>query len=488
MRQLPADGGTVDDVELLSSDGKGNGNGNIDGKKEKKSESVRKINRIEQKSKEKFEAKMKERKPKEKNVKEEKGNNYVRRPRLIPRRLLETVGRGVSLVKEGGVEDEYAKAGEIEKERKIEENREGYSSTTKPTEKYLTSKSNSKALEDARLKKEQSINEIFGGRAEYQVVYKSKEESHTKEAKKKTPKQEYNVNFKDGIANEIKTSPTNSVVVRPRGGGSEDFFDTARLKKLQQLAKKAEKKEKKSFGVNVEKVKKSTDLKASQDVPRLQFGFQPLPGKGENQDPKSQISGGVGEQESRSRGSVWREQLAAKLNHGWDEGEHSLPWGSTSSSLPPSSPSSSSSSSSSLTSASSSLSDFIEELDTLQAPGGVRQPRASPRSSPNLPSHLSPLSPSPQKFSPHLPTTVWSHQQDLKSNKQFLGVFDTRPYFYIPPPNLRRSGEQKVSPSRRDSSRQKLPQNRRSDKSPPRQREQNIFAKIVNFWTDTSQE
>merc|ERR1712183_1090093 len=113
-------------------------------------------------------------------------------------------------------------------------------------------------------------------------------------------------------------------------------------------------------------------------------------------------------------------------------------------------------------------------LDTLQAPGGVRQPRASPRSSPNLPSHLSPLSSSPSKtFYPSspLPTTVWSHQQDLKSNKQFLGVFDTRPYFYIPPPNLRGSSEQK------------LPQNRRSDKPPPRQREQNIFAKIVNFWT-----
>merc|ERR1712183_289517 len=127
-------------------------------------------------------------------------------------------------------------------------------------------------------------------------------------------------------------------------------------------------------------------------------------------------------------------------------------------------------------------------LDTLQAPGGVRQPRASPRSSPNLPSHLSPLSSSPSKtFYPSspLPTTVWSHQQDLKSNKQFLGVFDTRPYFYIPPPNLRGASEQKLHP-RRDSSRQKLPQNRRSDKPPPRQREQNIFAKIVNFWTDTS--
>lgn len=384
--------------------------------------------------------------------------NYVRRPRLIPRKLLETVGRGVSLVKEGRIEEEYEKA-----EREIQ--KEDPRTATK-----VNDETSSNAPGD-----DESTNEIFGGRAEYQVVYKAREESRPK------LKTQYNANF--DFANEIKTSPSNSVVVRPRGGGSEDFFDTARIEKLQQLAEKAEK-EKTSFEQKQESGQKSTNLRNSQDGPRLQFGFQPLQEDVKNQD---QILGGVKREESRSRGSVWRDQLAAKLTStgDWDEEEHSLPWGSTSSSLPPSSPSSSS------TSASSSpiLSDFIEELDTLQAPGGVRQPRASPRSSPNLPSHLSPLSPA-KKFNPQffpsspLPTAVWSHQQDLKSNKQFLGVFDTRPYFYIPPPNLR-GVEQKVYP-RRDSTQQKLPQNRRSDKPPPHQREQNIFAKIVNFWTDTS--
>ena len=462
-------------------DGTYKSNGNSNGKR-RKEESERKLDVVQ-----KQKAKVKVKKT-EKNVdEEEKGSNYVRRPRLIPRRLLEAVGRGVSLVKEGGVEGGFEKAEEVQKEGKT---RKDYSTTRPTVERVLNGGTISKALKDTRLENKESINEIFGGRSEYQVVYKSKEESDTKKKTPKQPKKQYNANFKEAAANEIKTSPSsvvvspsNSVVVRPRGGGSEDFFDTARLKKLQQLAKKAEKdKEDKILGQK--KREKSSDLRNLQDGPRLQFGFQPLTSEGENQDldPKSPIYGGVREEESRSRGSVWREKLAAKLTspRGWDE--HSLPWGSTSSSLPPSSPSSSSSS---LTPSSSSslLSDFIEELDTLQAPGGVRQPRASPRSSPsNLPSHLSPLSSSSpsKKFSPSspLPTTVWSHQQDLKSNKQFLGVFDTRPYFYIPPPNLR---EQKVLP-RRDTSRQK--QNRRSDKPPPRLK--NIFAKIVNFWTDTS--
>jgi len=79
---------------------------------------------------------------------------------------------------------------------------------------------------------------------------------------------------------------------------------------------------------------------------------------------------------------------------------------------------------------------FSEELDSLQAPRLARVPQSIPRSSKHLthlpqpqfsqlPSHLSPSS---NLLPPPLPPA----KQDRKSNLDFLGIFDTRQFFYIP--------------------------------------------------------
>ena len=242
-------------------------------------------------------------------------SNYVRRPRLIPRRLLETVGRGVSLVKEGGVDEDRIIKAEKQKENDIKKDLEG--NLTKPMETEALSDPVSRALKKAggAAEAQNSINDIFGGQVEYQVVYKSKDAKETKEETSKEAIESI-ASFKETPISKIKTESSDKLVVRPRGG-SDEFFDTERLERLQELAKKA-KKEKNNF-------------RKSEDTPRLQFGFQPL---------------GDEQKRWKSRGSVWREKLAAKLTSSLPWDEHSLPWGSTSSSLPPSSPSSSSSASS----------------------------------------------------------------------------------------------------------------------------------------------
>ena len=144
-------------------------------------------------------------------------------------------------------------------------------------------------------------------------MYKSKDAKETKAETSKEAKESI-ASFKETPISKIKTESSDKLVVRPRGG-SDEFFDTERLQRLQELAKKAEK----------EKNKEKNNFRKSEDKPSLQFGFQPL---------------GDEQKRSKSRGSVWREKLAAKLTSSLPWDEHSLPWGSTSSSLPPSSPSS----------------------------------------------------------------------------------------------------------------------------------------------------
>ena len=85
---------------------------------------------------------------------------------------------------------------------------------------------------------------------------------------------------------------------------------------------------------------------------------------------------------------------------------------------------------------------FDEYLDTLQAPSSVSvNPAATFQF--NSIQHQQNFKRSP-KF---LPTKLVSHsifhdeKQDRKSNLDFLGVFDTRKYFFIPP-NRRNDGQQ----------------------------------------------
>jgi len=80
---------------------------------------------------------------------------------------------------------------------------------------------------------------------------------------------------------------------------------------------------------------------------------------------------------------------------------------------------------------------FDEHLDTLQAPGydeqtaseASHQHNSIQKSIKRSPKYF--LPPSYPSAQPSLP--VWDKKQDRKSNLDFLGIFDTRKYFFIPP-------------------------------------------------------
>ena len=76
---------------------------------------------------------------------------------------------------------------------------------------------------------------------------------------------------------------------------------------------------------------------------------------------------------------------------------------------------------------------FDEYLDTLQAPGYIKTvSEASPRHN----SIQNSIKKSPKHFLPHIPSPLNNFvdkKQDRKSNLDFLGIFDTRKYFFIPP-------------------------------------------------------
>jgi len=79
---------------------------------------------------------------------------------------------------------------------------------------------------------------------------------------------------------------------------------------------------------------------------------------------------------------------------------------------------------------------FDEYLDTLQAPGYIKTvSEASVRQHHN--SIQNSIKRSPKHFLPHIPSFsnnfVVDQKQDRKSNLDFLGIFDTRKYFFIPP-------------------------------------------------------
>ena len=64
---------------------------------------------------------------------------------------------------------------------------------------------------------------------------------------------------------------------------------------------------------------------------------------------------------------------------------------------------------------------FNANIDTLQAPGDKKYYKRADKRSP--------------KYFPNLPRIVTNSvkKQDRKSNLDFLGIFDTRKYFFIPP-------------------------------------------------------
>ena len=71
---------------------------------------------------------------------------------------------------------------------------------------------------------------------------------------------------------------------------------------------------------------------------------------------------------------------------------------------------------------------FDEYLDTLQAPTNVKSQLASQFNS------IQNSKRSPKYFSsPKISSPVPDAKLDRKSNLDFLGVFDTRKYFFIPP-------------------------------------------------------